>query len=164
MTVGAGRWPSSFERAVEFHRALDLPVGLRPQNLTQRRRRLRLALLGEEVGELVAAEVGLDDRATERLKNDLVHRFLHEETANYHVPRVDLAHIAKEACDVHTVVSGDMVERGIDEDRVFDVVHASNMAKAGGPVRADGKRLKPRGWRPPDVVAALAPGQKDPLA
>jgi len=29
--------------------------------------------------------------------------------------------------------------------------HASNMAKEGGKTRADGKVLKPEGWRPPDI-------------
>jgi predicted HAD superfamily Cof-like phosphohydrolase len=146
---------TSFDMAREFHRALDLPIGERPQNLTQERRRLRLTLLGEEVGELVAAEIGLDDRQTETLKDDLVRRFLYEEKANYFLPRIDPAHIAKEACDVHVVVSGDMVERGIPEDAAYAAVHASNMAKAGGPVRSDGKRLKPKDWRPPDVASAI---------
>jgi predicted HAD superfamily Cof-like phosphohydrolase len=154
MSVGAGRWPTSFERALAFHRALDLPVGDRPGNITQRRRRLRLTLLGEEVAEFVAAMVNLDDAATETLKDDIVRRFLHAETSGYRVG-VDMAHVAKEACDVHVVTSGALVEYGIDEDAAYDVVHASNMAKAGGPTRADGKHLKPEGWRPPDVAAAI---------
>lgn len=37
----------------------------------------------------------------------------------------------------------------------FDAVQEANMAKVGGPVRADGKRLKPPGWRPADLVAVL---------
>lgn len=147
--------PTSLEMALEFHRALDLPVADRPINLTQDRRRLRLTLLGEEVGELVAAEVGLDDRQTETLKNDLARRFLHEETTNYCPRRIDTAAIAKEACDVHVVISGDMAERGIPEDDVYAVVHKSNLAKAGGPRRPDGKQLKPASWCPPDVVAAI---------
>jgi predicted HAD superfamily Cof-like phosphohydrolase len=38
----------------------------------------------------------------------------------------------------------------------FDAVQAANMAKVGGPIRADGKRLKPPGWRPADLDAVLA--------
>ena len=30
------------------------------------------------------------------------------------------------------------------------------MAKAGGPLREDGKRLKPPGWTPPDIAGVLA--------
>lgn len=147
---------TSFEMALEFHRALDLPVAAAATNLTQDRRRLRLTLLGEEVGELVAAEVGLDDPQTEKLKDDLVRRFLHEETANYCPVRVDHAHILKEAIDVHVVVSGDMVERGLHEDPAYAVVHESNLAKTGGGRRGDGKIQKPAGWRPPDVASAIA--------
>ncbi len=38
----------------------------------------------------------------------------------------------------------------------WDEVHRSNMAKVGGPIRGDGKRLKPEGWTPPDVAGVLA--------
>lgn len=33
----------------------------------------------------------------------------------------------------------------------WDEVHRSNLEKADGPVRSDGKRLKPPGWTPPDL-------------
>jgi predicted HAD superfamily Cof-like phosphohydrolase len=35
-------------------------------------------------------------------------------------------------------------------------VHRANMHKTDGPRRADGKQLKPEGWRPADVRAVLA--------
>lgn len=44
---------------------------------------------------------------------------------------------------------------GIDIDPFWDIVHASNMAKAGGPRRDDGKQLKPKGWSPPDIAGEL---------
>ena len=37
----------------------------------------------------------------------------------------------------------------------FDAVQIANMAKVGGPVRDDGKRLKPDGWQPADLQAVL---------
>lgn len=49
-------------------------------------------------------------------------------------------------------------EHGYDPLPVFDAVHGSNMARISGPVRADGKRLKPAGWQPPDVAAVLRAG------
>ena len=67
----------------------------------------------------------------------------------------DLPAIAKEIADVLVVVYGTAAAYGIDIDRVWEVVHASNMAKAGGPRRADGKALKPEGWTPPDVAGVL---------
>lgn len=44
---------------------------------------------------------------------------------------------------------------GIDLGPVFEEVHRANMAKVGGPTRADGKILKPEGWTPPDVAGVL---------
>jgi hypothetical protein len=54
-------------------------------------------------------------------------------------------------CDLLVVTYGTAVEFGIDIEPFWDEVHRSNMAKMGGPVRADGKVLKPPGWTPPDL-------------
>ncbi len=59
----------------------------------------------------------------------------------------------KEACDILYVVFGWAVACGIDLAPFMDEVHKSNMAKAGGPKRADGKPLKPEGWVAPDMKA-----------
>ena len=53
--------------------------------------------------------------------------------------------------DLLYVLLGAAVEWGIDLQPYFDEIHASNMTKVGGPVRADGKRLKPAGYRPPNL-------------
>lgn len=37
----------------------------------------------------------------------------------------------------------------------YEEVSRSNMAKVGGPIRADGKQLKPKGWTPPDLRRIL---------
>jgi hypothetical protein len=59
-------------------------------------------------------------------------------------------------CDIIYVTMGAACAMGIDLDPFFDEVHRSNMAKVGGPVRDDGKRLKPAGWTPPDIAGVLA--------
>lgn len=59
-------------------------------------------------------------------------------------------------CDLLCVVYGTATEFGIDLEPFWNEVHRSNMAKAGGPVRGDGKRLKPPGWTPPDIAGVLA--------
>jgi predicted HAD superfamily Cof-like phosphohydrolase len=41
---------------------------------------------------------------------------------------------------------------GVDIRPFFEAVHMANMAKEGGPLRADGKVQKPPGWRPPDIA------------
>lgn len=72
-----------------------------------------------------------------------------------------LEDVAKELCDVVVVAVGAAVALGIPFDECWRRVHDSNMAKAGGPVREDGKILKPPGWRPPDLRSALYPLSSD---
>jgi predicted HAD superfamily Cof-like phosphohydrolase len=59
-------------------------------------------------------------------------------------------------CDLLCVTYGAALEFGVDLAPFWAEVHESNMAKAGGPVRADGKVLKPEGWQPPDIAGVLA--------
>lgn len=58
-------------------------------------------------------------------------------------------------CDILYVTFGAAVAMGVDLDPFFAEVQRANMAKAGGPVREDGKRLKPPGWTPPDIKGLL---------
>ena len=80
----------------------------------------------------------------------------------------DIVAIAHEATDLVYVTVGMMVESGIPFDRVWREVHAANMRKVDpttGEVRhrEDGKILKPEGWTPADVAAALFhPTQPEP--
>ncbi len=47
---------------------------------------------------------------------------------------------------------------GLPADAIFAEVHRANLSKAGGPRRADGKVLKPPGWRPADVASVISAG------
>ncbi len=67
----------------------------------------------------------------------------------------NLSEIAKELCDLIYVVCGTAVSYGIDLNSVWDLVHASNMAKEKGGNRSDGKILKPEGWRKPDITLEI---------
>jgi predicted HAD superfamily Cof-like phosphohydrolase len=58
-------------------------------------------------------------------------------------------------CDILCVVYGTAAEFGVDLAPYWDEVHKTNMAKQGGPLREDGKRLKPEGWQPPDIAGIL---------
>lgn len=53
--------------------------------------------------------------------------------------------------DLLVVTYGAAVAAGIDIDLFWEEVHRTNLAKVGGPVREDGKILKPAGWVPPDI-------------
>jgi predicted HAD superfamily Cof-like phosphohydrolase len=67
----------------------------------------------------------------------------------------DLLHSIKELCDIIVVTYGAAEQFSVDLEPFFAEVHKSNLAKTGGPVRADGKHLKPEGWEPPDLVSVF---------
>jgi predicted HAD superfamily Cof-like phosphohydrolase len=71
------------------------------------------------------------------------------------IERLDIVEAIDGMCDLLVVTYGTAVEWGIDLEPFFDEVHRTNMAKAGGPIRADGKQLKPEGWTPPDIAGIL---------
>lgn len=59
-------------------------------------------------------------------------------------------------CDLLYVAYGAAVACGFNVAPYFNEVHRSNLAKAGGPIAPDGKRLKPEGWSPPNIAGILA--------
>lgn len=73
------------------------------------------------------------------------------------IRRGDLVEAIDGLCDLLCVTYGAAAEFGINLAPFWDEVHRTNMAKQGGPVREDGKRLKPEGWRPPNIEGILAP-------
>jgi len=113
----------------DFQTAVGQNVGVKPELPDPAERELRLRLLKEEYEEYIQGEC----------KNDV-------------------ENIAKELADIIYIVCGTAASYGIPLDKVFAEVHKSNMAKLvdGKPVRrADGKILKPDGWRPPDIKSIL---------
>ncbi|SKC71773.1 Predicted phosphohydrolase, Cof family, HAD superfamily [Krasilnikoviella flava] len=127
-------------RVAEFREAFDLEADPTRPGLAEHRR----ALLTEEAGE--AAEA-LTDLATALAEGG-------DTAAAYRAS-------AKELADVLYVTYGAADALGIDLPAVFVEVHRSNMSKvdADGRVlrRADGKVLKGRGYRPPDLDDLVVP-------
>jgi predicted HAD superfamily Cof-like phosphohydrolase len=69
----------------------------------------------------------------------------------------DLAQIARELADVVYVTYGTAWAFGIDLDAALAEVHRAAMDKMrAGRRREDGKILKPPGFQPPDMAAAIA--------
>lgn len=132
----------------EFHAAMDVPVLETPQVPSDERVRLRARLIVEEVIEFLEACFGSTDRE--------VLRFIALRIIDGEPVRVNLTDAADALADIAYVVEGTNLEFGIDSQAVLEEVHRANMAKVTGPVRADGKRLKPEGWTPPDVAGVLA--------
>jgi predicted HAD superfamily Cof-like phosphohydrolase len=94
---------------------------------TIRRAELRAALIEEEAREAVSA-----------------------------IRRGDLIDAIDGLCDLIYVAYGAATEFGVDLAPFWDEVHRSNIAKRGGPIRDDGKLLKPPNWTPPDIAGVLA--------
>jgi predicted HAD superfamily Cof-like phosphohydrolase len=130
------------DKLIEFHRAMEVPgVGEGPPAMPSPERvRLRLSLIAEEFAEFCEA-IGYPIMLPD---------FDASWNGGFNMPKA-----ADALADLIYVIEGTNLEFGIDGKAVFDVVHAANMAKIGGPIREDGKRLKPEGWMPPDIEGEL---------
>jgi predicted HAD superfamily Cof-like phosphohydrolase len=144
---------SDIRKHVEaFHRAMDMPVLDKPQTPSDDRVRLRLSLCLEEAFELLEACTANTEDWPNRVDA------LKEKTLGVirEVPLdVDLVEVADALGDSDYVNEGARLEFGINGLPVAEEIQRSNMAKVGGPVREDGKRLKPPGWTPPDIEGVL---------
>lgn len=111
--------------ARQFHEAFGVALGGSWENTD--RRRLRRALIREEFREHLDAEDADDPIAALDALVDMVY-----------------------------VIVGAALEYGFDFAGAFAAVHAANMAKLGPDgkpiMRADGKVLKPEGWKPADLT------------
>lgn len=129
----------------EFHAKFGHPIGTTP---TFSRPELRARLIVEEAIETAVGLLGSSATI------DLLRKELFE--LGVKAPKQpDIVEAADGMCDLLYVTFGSGAEMGIDLQAVFDEVHASNMAKVGGATRADGKTLKPEGWKPPAVLDRL---------
>jgi len=123
----------NLDRLREFHDTIDGEMPDGPTIPTADVLALRRALIAEEAAEVLAA--------IDRLVADGTNEAL--------------AELAHELADLLYVTYGTFVVTGIDADAVMAEVHAANMRKRHGPRRADGKQLKPEGWRGPDVYGVI---------
>jgi len=67
------------------------------------------------------------------------------------IDKDDLVKIADGIADSIVVLLGTAVTYGIDMRPIWDEVHRTNMLKKGGKRRVDGKLLKPKGWKSPEI-------------
>lgn len=133
-----------------FHMAMDVPILDRPTVPPRDRLKLRLNLISEEFFEVVESCLQVSDSIRWRVIKGLLKSLI--ETA---IIRVDMPSLADNLTDLDYVVEGTRLECGINGDEVLEEVHAANMRKVSGPIRSDGKRLKPPDWEPPDIVGVL---------
>jgi len=149
----AGDW---FQMVLEFNRAIGAHIEPDTSNLPPPEvRLLRVRLLIEEMAETFDAMAG--ERLSEVWAEMAVEKFA-SFGVEYPHPK-DIEGIADGLADLIVVAIGTAQAYGIDLRPVFDEVHAANMRKLDGPKRADGKQLKPEGWKGPDIRAALDRGE-----
>lgn len=136
------------EQVAEFHNAIGAPILLNPTTPSSAMLKRRLQLVGEEFAEFCEAlGFRLMGRALRAMLHSVVFTSL---TGEFDMPA------AVDACaDIDYTVEGTRLELGVYGPAVAAEVHAANMRKIGGPQRADGKQMKPQGWRGPDISGVL---------
>lgn len=140
---------------VEFHEAFGAPVAWSPGVPPVDRRKLRVALLLEEVREFACAS-GFLVRQVER--DGEVHFDLFEFGSGL-PDEASLVEAADALADIRYVTDGAALEWGIPLEKCLREVHRSNMSKLGEDgrpiLRADGKVLKGPNFTLPDLEAIL---------
>lgn len=132
---------NEFRAVRDFMYAMDQHVPLTPQIPDVDVLQLRINLIEEEVGELLSVLYVLRNRTT-------VTPGAPPLTEEQKVKA--MTELADAIADTVYVVNGTGVSFGLPGEEIFDIVHTANMAKSTGPVRMDGKRLKPEGWERPE--------------
>ena len=90
----------------------------------------------------------------QKLRRNLIKEEI-SETLNA-IRENNLVGLADGIVDSIVVLLGTAVTYGIDIRPIWDIVHASNMAKKDGKLRFDGKMMKPEGWEPPKVNVEIS--------
>lgn len=128
---------TNYEKICDFHQAIGPTPPATPTFPDLATLKLRQTLIQEEYQEVMNALTELTAVAS-------------------HTDTPDMSSLAHELTDLLYVTYGAFATLGINADAVFAEVHRANMAKLGGPRRADGKLLKPPNWQPANVAAVLA--------
>lgn len=141
-----------------FHEAMNQTIGDPTQPDVTVDLGLRVRLIIEEFQELLEA---IEPKLKPQLVAEVEHWLDAYELliAKGEASDPNVVEVADSLADILYVTAGAGVAWGLILAHVFDEVHRSNMAKKGGEVRPDGKRLKPPGWTPPDVAGVLDRGR-----
>lgn len=148
--IRAHRKASLRQQVAEFHRMIGAPILETPQVPADDRVRLRLRLIAEEFFEALAAcNISPDVDGYGPVESAVMEAIDRVELT------VDLPELADALGDLDYVIEGSRLELGVDGAPIAAAIHATNMAKADGPVDATGKKRKPAGWQPPDIAGLL---------
>lgn len=139
----------------EFHKAMGIPVLDKPQTPSIERIKLRVMLVAEEFLEFISAIAPHDSNELDmkRLMKKL--SMIFDAAVEKGILYPNLPKLADALADLDYVIEGTRLEFGINGAPIATAVHIANMRKVGGPIREDGKQLKPFGWNPPDIEGCL---------
>lgn len=147
------------EQVTEFHVAFGQAIGDKPAVPTingymdATTVRLRARLVTEECIEMLEAIFGKSAPGIAKLREQAA-KVIDEDPISVNLPE-----LADAWADLDYVVEGSRLAFGVKGEPIAVEVHRSNMAKLGPDgkpiVRPDGKRMKPEGWTPPDIVGEL---------
>lgn len=134
---------NQFADVEKFMRAMDQDAPAVPMYPDLKTIDMRTRIVGEEHTELLEALCKAADIA--------------EAAYTPHATKLkNLVDLADAVADSVYVNVGTALAFGLPIERIFDIVTAANMAKKDGPVREDGKRLKPPGWQSPEPLIEKA--------
>lgn len=111
------------------------------------------------VGAYVEVKPTLPPRPVQGFRYDLIKEEMSEALTA--ISDGDIVKIADGIGDSIVVLLGTAIAYGIDMHPIWDEIHRTNMLKTNGPVRFDGKRLKPDNWTPPRIAELLAAQVKE---
>jgi len=115
--------------------------------------------------EVMELELPIEPVGLDKEKRELWGNLIIEEVSEllHGMDKDDLREMADGGADAIVVILGTMVNAGIDLRPIWDEVHRTNMAKKGGEKRIDGKLLKPKGWKPPEIEKEIRRQQEGNL-
>lgn len=149
LTSAGGADPEGLVRV--FHEVYRVPVHTDAPNADSDRVPMRMALIAEELAELVGAVYGAPAQA---VMEDAYARAVDLDDGTR-----DVVETADAIGDLVYVLYGMALECGIPLREVLAEIQASNLSKLGADgqpiLRADGKVLKGPGYHRPDVAGAL---------
>ena len=152
---------SAFQLRIEdFMKMADQTVRDKPEMPTEEERILRAKLILEEAIETCEA-LGVNVFLGDSYGDDEVDLMGVDLEVNCRFEPLppdrwfDMEEAVDGCCDILVVTIGTLSCLGVKDGPVMEEVLDANDAKLGGPVRPDGKKGKPEGWKPPNIARRL---------
>lgn len=136
----------------DFNRAIETPNRSTPGMPSAEVRLLRARLILEEALEVIDS-LGFCLQSNTSNPENLITGLGSLIFQDVLDPKMDAA--IDGLCDLKYVTDGTADALGVDLESFFEEVHHTNMQKLNGPKDANGKQLKPEGWRPPRIAEML---------